>query len=151
MTGYEIEWDVHKFFEGLQNGFDEMALWYMIFLKGKGLSRFKKPEMIYIGSAYKQTVSERLLNRHEALQSAIREMDGEIMIGLGYWVGGGIRKNQKGITEGAVRSIESVIIAEFKPRLNGIGVKKYKGTKIKVVSSYLDDENWEDLNWIIEY
>ena len=132
MLGYEIEWEVSKFFEGLQKGFnkEEEALWYMIFLRGKGISTFKKPELVYIGSAYKQTVSERLLNKHDALQSAIREMDREIMIGLGYWIGGGKKKNQKEISEGVVRSIESAMIAEFKPRLNGVGVKKYYQRKL---------------------
>lgn len=153
MLGYDIEWEVYQFFEGLQKGFnkEEEALWYMIFLKGKGLSTLKKPELVYIGSAYKQTVSERLLNKHDALQSAIREMDRKIMIGLGYWVGGGKKKNQKEISEGAVRGIESAMIAEFKPRLNGVGVKKYKGSKIKIDSSYPNDEGWDVLNWVIEF
>jgi hypothetical protein len=76
-------------------------------------------------------------------------MDRDIVIAFASWVGGGKKKGQKSITDGVIRNIESLMIAEFKPRLNGVGVKKYKGPKLSVIAECPDDPDWGDLNWEI--
>lgn len=43
------------------------------------------------------------------------------------------------------------MIAEFKPRLNGVGIKEYMGQELKIDSCCPDDEDWGDLNWELNY
>ena len=115
----------------------------MIFLK-KGWGVFQYPELMYIGMT-KNIVSERLLSKHDALASALRDFkDRDIVLGLGYL---GSRKK---LTPTMIKYIESAMIAKFKPRLNGSGVTKFaqKGS-IKIISEYDDDSSWEILNWEI--
>ena len=78
-------------------------------------------------------------------------MDRTIEFAFGYWIGGGRTKNQKTISEGIIKDIESVMIAEFKPRLNGVGVKGYTGKAIGINSYCEENPNWDCLNWELFY
>ena len=143
MENWQVKWKTFGFVDGLKEGFKKKYHWYMIFLK-KGLGLFQYPELMYIGMTT-NTVSERLLNKHDALQSALRDFqDRDIMLGLGWFDG------RKELTNSTIKYIESSMIAKFKPRLNGSGVTKFiqKGN-IHIVSLYEDDNGWEILNWEI--
>ncbi|OLS32417.1 MAG: hypothetical protein HeimAB125_09130 [Candidatus Heimdallarchaeota archaeon AB_125] len=138
---WKIMWDRYSFEKGLNEGFKKKYLWYMNFLK-KGF--FSNPELMYIGMS-KNSVSERLLSRHAALMSAIRDFkERDIVLGLGFLA------SKKTITPTKIGYIESAMIAKFKPRLNAVGVKKFvsRGT-VKIFSSGTDDIDWDILNWEI--
>jgi len=140
---WRLRWETFNFEEGLKEGFKKKYSWYMIFHK-KGFGFFSYPELMYIGMT-KNTVSERLLSKHDALMSALRDFqDRNIVLGFGYLI------NKKSIPQSAVKYIESAMIAKFKPRLNAVGVTKFvpKGT-IKIFSEYPSDNGWEVLNWEI--
>jgi len=145
---YEIKWDYFDDFEeALRFGFDAKYLWYQIFLRPSGLGFFKNPELVYIGTST-QTISDRLLGKHEALKAIYREMDNDVSIAQGFWTGGGRFRNQKTISSNVIKEIEAALIAEFKPRLNGVGVKGYQGKTIGIISfcsehTYLDSLNHE--------
>jgi hypothetical protein len=117
----------------------------MIFLqKEEWLGISKKRELVYIGMTCEQTVSERLLNKHEALKSCLREMDGNVIIALGAWGG-----RKKTIDKKAIKDIEHLMISTFKPRLNGVGVKEYKGVQLSIISE--SEQDWDELNWEIKF
>lgn len=143
---YKIEWKVFNLEEALRQGFkaEENFLWYMIFLEEKWLGMSKGHELVYIGMVCDQTVSDRLLNKHEALKSCLRDLEHGIVIALGSWMG-----KEKSISKENIKNIEAAMIANFKPRLNGVGVKKYKGPAIVIESE--SDKDWDELNWDMKF
>ncbi len=150
LPNYNLEWEIFNFEDGLRAGFDQKYIWYMIFLKHKGIKKLTRPELVYIGMTL-ESVSDRLLNKHEAIKSVFREMDRSIEFAFGFWVGGGKSKNQKTITEAEMKDIEAAMIANFKPRLNGAGVKGYTGKAIGITSYCEIDSAWSELNFEIDY
>ncbi|MGC9781326.1 MAG: hypothetical protein HZR80_18945 [Candidatus Heimdallarchaeota archaeon] len=140
---WRLSWETYDFVEGLKEGFKKKYHWYMIFMK-KGLGLFSYPELMYIGMT-KRTVSERLLSKHDALISSLRDFkDRNIILGLGFL------SSRKQLTPTTLKYIESAMIAKFKPRLNASGVTRFvpKGN-IKIISEYPEDSGWEILNWEI--
>jgi len=140
---WQLKWETFDFVEGLKEGFNKKYHWYMILLK-KGLGFLQYPELMYIGMTT-NIVTERLLNKHDALMSALRDFkDRNIVLGLGYL------DTRKELTTSMIKYNESAMIAKFKPRLNGSGVTKFvqKGN-VSIISVYEADNGWEVLNWKI--
>lgn len=110
--------------EGLIEGFDDKYKWYMI------LGNKDDDIPSYIGMAYAQSVSDRLLGNHEGFKQIIREVgkDTKINLALGY------PANPKNPNKKAIMAIESVMIGKYKPEYNASGIRGYKGTKIKIIS-----------------
>jgi hypothetical protein len=147
MVTYKIKWEAYDLEKALKKGFmlEKNFLWYMIFLqKEEWLGISKKRELVYVGMTCEQTVSERLLNKHEALKSCLREMDGNVIIALGAWGG-----RKKTIDKKTIKDIEYLMISAFKPRLNGVGVKEYKGIQLSIISE--SEQDWDELNWEIKF
>lgn len=137
-----LEWEYFPDFqEALHAGFDEDFGLYAIFLRRTGIKQFLKPELVYIGSTMK-TVSERLLQSHEGLISALRDLGEEHYIEFAFGA------FTKPIDEALLRDVESALIADFKPRLNGVGVKSYKGQPLTIESECEDEKQ---LNFSLTY
>ncbi len=139
---YEVEWTVKNLLDALREGYDSRYNLYFL------LAEFKEKEkVVYIESVNKQTVSERLLNKHKGLKSAILDYDGdEIYIGLGEV----LRKRVK--TKEMIEGIETALISYEKPDLNAVGVKTYEGPAITIINSQSDDSDYGvDLEEEIEF
>lgn len=132
MVIYEIFWIYNDFENILREGFNEEFCWYMILLRKKGLvfkdAVFGDPELVYIGKAVKQAVSDRLLRGHDQLIMYLRDFDRKIMMAVGK------PENPRTLSEEEIGNIESALIAKFKPRLNAHGLKEYKGPRIIIRS-----------------
>ena len=84
MEPYTIDWLSYDFEDGLKAGFNKSFLWYAIFVHPKRFGRlYKNAELIYIGKAIAQSVSDRLLGNHKALKSALTDF-GDRKIGISY-------------------------------------------------------------------
>ena len=163
---YTIEWDYFDSLqEGLHNAFDERYNLYMLFLKKEGRAAKKQePELMYIGMTT-TTVGDRLLSKHDAFKTLLRDFDAQpISIALG-------RIKQEGISISDFRNVDSEniedvefskdfikstaeyveyhLIAKFKPKLNGTGVKNAPklAEGIIITSKCRDNPEWESLNW----
>ena len=146
MVIYEIFWIYNDFENILREGFMKEYCWYMIFLWKKGLlfkeAIFGDPELVYIGKAVKQAVSDRLLRGHDQLIMCLRDFDQKIVMGVGK------SENPSTLSEEEIGNIESALIAKFKPRLNAHGLKEYKGPRIIIRSrSNLLGECQDIFNW----
>ena len=143
MDIYKIEWDIFDnfFLEGLDKGFNEDYNWYMI------NSMDREEEILYIGMAYKQSVSDRLLSNHAAFKQIIKEVDEKIYLAFGRFI------NEKNITEEKIRDIEAAMIDNFKPKYNASGIRGYKGKPIKIISKQSSRrfKKYEEFDWEIEF
>ncbi len=130
MAVYTIEWEVFEVIAGLQSGFNPKYNLYYI-----AIEKQNEWEVLYLGMTSKQTVSDRLLNKHEALKTVIHDYDEDIYIGLGC-----VKNRNK--TDEDLANIELALISHHKPRLNGVGVKRYKGEKITVKNTEHEDSDY---------
>ena len=133
---YTVEWTVLDFFDGLKEGFNGQYQLYYLAIKIKK----NEWEVLYIGQVTKQTVSDRLLGGHDAFKTVIHDFDEEIFIGLG-------RVSKRSLKDDELSNIELALISCHKPRLNGVGVKMYRGDTIRIINTIPDDaESGHDLD-----
>ena len=141
MVKFTVEWNICYFVAGLQEGFDPKYNLYYIAIE---LAK-KDWEVLYIGMTTKQTVSDRLLGNHEALKTVIVDYDEDIYIGLG-------RVTKRAKTDDDLTNVEQALISYHKPRLNGVGVKRYRGESIAVLNIEADDTEFRlDLEEEIDF
>lgn len=139
-----LQWTyLTDFQEALRIGFTSQINFYALFLIPKGIRGLIKSEIVYFGSVVKQTISDRLLNKHQSLKSLIRDLGekNSIQFAFGWFAEG--KGGTKQIDENLVRDIESMLIAHFKPRLNAVGIKEYKGQQIELISECEDESKLE--------
>ncbi len=134
---FTIKWDFDTLDNSLRRGFLDSYNFYSIYLNSDNDYwndlGFKGNSLFYIGSTRFSTTTQRLLNNHDGLQSALKH-PGDILVALGKWE---ISDNSLSIKEmnDYVRLIESALIYEYRPPKNKVYKVAYNGPKIKITNS----------------
>lgn len=149
---FTIRWDFDMLDFSLRRGFLDSYNFYAIYLNSDSEYwndlGFKGSSLFYIGSTRFSTTTQRLLNNHDGLQSALQH-PGDILVALGKWE---IYDNSLSIKEmnDYVRLIEAALIYEYRPPKNKVYKVAYNGPKIKITNSIRSFGGLDLINLILD-
>ena len=134
----DIQWDFDILEHSLRRGYLNDYNFYAIFLDRKrdywkSIDPIGSTELYYIGSTRMNSVSNRLLNNHDGLVSALQEGFGDIHLALGIWQIG-VDLSIKGLND-LIRDVESALIYKYMPTKNTVNRLSYKGIPLTISNS----------------
>lgn len=134
----DIQWDFDILEHSLRRGYLNDYNFYAIFLDRKkefwrSIDPNGSTELYYIGSTRMNSVSNRLLNNHDGLESALQDGFGDLHLGLGKW-STNADLSIKGLND-LIRDVESALIYKHMPTRNTVNRLSYKGIPLKISNS----------------
>jgi hypothetical protein len=134
---FTIKWDFDTLDFSLRRGYLDSYNFYAIYLNSDSEYwndlGFQGNSLFYVGSTRFSTTTQRLLNNHDGLQSALQH-PGDILVALGKWEINDPSLSIKEMND-YVRLIESALIYEYRPLKNKVYKVAYNGPKIKITNS----------------